>query len=74
MTVRNWTDSSIFWDDRRIKICTGREQSLLPLPNFSRKIEGDSVRRVLPVGGQRLIDMNLVVTEDTLPHFGLDRW
>ena len=26
--------------------CTGREQSLLPLPDFSRKIEGDSARRV----------------------------
>ena len=26
-----------------------REQSLLPLPDFSRKIEGDSARRVQPI-------------------------
>ena len=45
--IRNWTDSSTFLDDRRIKECAGRKQSLLPLPDFSRKIEGDSARRVL---------------------------
>ena len=33
-------------DDRRIKESAGREQSLPPLPDFSRKIEGDSARRV----------------------------
>ena len=30
--------------------CAGREQSLLPLPDFSRKIEGDSARRVSNTG------------------------
>ena len=32
-------------DDRRIKESAGREQSLLPLPDLFRKIEGDSARR-----------------------------
>ena len=36
----------MFLDDRRIKESAGREQSLLPLLDFSRKIEGDSARRV----------------------------
>ena len=31
------TDSSMFLDDRRIKESAGHEQSLLPLPDFSRK-------------------------------------
>ena len=44
--VWNWTDSSIFLDDWRIKECGGCEQSLLPLPDFSRKIKGDSAHRV----------------------------
>ena len=42
----NWTDSSIFSDERRIKESWSRSQSLLPLPDLSRKIEGDSARRV----------------------------
>ena len=42
----NWTDSSVFSDERRIKESWSRSQSLLPLPDLSRKIEGDSARRV----------------------------
>ena len=34
--------------------CAGREQSLLPLPDFSRKIEWDSARRVV---AQRLVSV-----------------
>ena len=45
--VQNWSESSMFLDDRQIKESAGHEQSLLPLPEFSRKIEGDSARRVL---------------------------
>ena len=44
--IRIWTDSSMFLDDQRIKESAGPEQSLLPLPDFSRNIEGDSARRV----------------------------
>ena len=40
------TPNSNVTDDRRIKESAGREQSLPPLPDFSRKIEGDSARRV----------------------------
>ena len=32
--VRNWTDSSSFLDDWRIKESAGREQSLPPFPIF----------------------------------------
>ena len=46
----NWTDSSIFSDERRIKESWSRSQSLLPLPDLSRKIEGDSARRVHKIG------------------------
>ena len=44
--LRNWTDSSISLDERQIKECLGGWQNLLPLPNFSRKIEGHSALRV----------------------------
>ena len=45
----NWTDSSIFSDEWRIKESQSHSQSLLPLnlPDLSRKVEGDSACRVL---------------------------
>ena len=33
-------------DEQQIKECQDRQQSLLPLPDFCRRIEGDSDHRV----------------------------
>ena len=46
LTSRNWSDSAISLDERQIKESRGSLQSLLPLSGWSRRIEGDSARRV----------------------------
>ena len=46
LASQNWTDSSISLDERQIKECQGGWQRFLPLPNLSRKIEGDYAHRV----------------------------
>ena len=52
-------------DDRRIKGSRGAKQSLLPLPDFSRKIEGDSACRVRvtlsPPGNLKILSIFAVI-------------
>ena len=48
LTSRNWTDLSISVDKRQIRECQAGWQSVIPLPDLSKKIEGDSAHIFLP--------------------------
>ena len=43
-----------------------RSQSLLPLPDLSRKIEGDSARRVILTNFDRMFKLKLIETYKSL--------
>ena len=67
----NWTDSSVFSDERRIKESWSRSQSLLPLPDLSRKIEGDSARRVTGRRPADMLDIYKYISSDLCEAYNL---